>query len=707
MNKTIISIMLTLMALTGMSCQKHDEPDNKTTYASCPFKVKVNCTDNGKAQQWGVTADGRTTSPDGKEGRIFVSSYEKVVMSVESDNPGFVGVEVKSSDPQLIAVTKSSSREYVITGAKDKFGSSTIEVSNGSGADIRKTTFKLYQRPEPAALVFAIKETGDSVYAYGQENGKTIFYLTEQMRKFGREYKEVSISSQHVESVEEKDKAIEVKFSHDESVSLPLKKARFVAPEEIVLRGWKDFEAELPWEINMSLPEVEPLFTVDGDFFALSGEHAVVTRSDNRGSRQEGTVTIYDRKGRVVTAVVRVVQLPLAPENAVAFKDFALEKVMLEKADSDGDGYVTFDEALTVETVDAVGKGIRDLAGLEHFKKVWKLDLRDNDISDGTCLRELPLLYWLDLKGNHNLRTFDVTGCSEYFEHCAFEVSEGFTYYGYTHQIGLGADSDPYLKYRSFVHDERETTNWSHHKKMVKVRTHTKTMTREEFPWLKKEQDGMVPTIVFSGLSYIDVDFQDGSWKRLMDETCKAYMECSPIVQQWGEYFDVYYMQYEVSNRERYYYEGIDYTDPTTKAAIQLRRREENVYYLDAYDCIFGDTDCKVMSVNMEPPIPTKQYPAQLVVSMNCDIAGFIEKWDNEIIYESHNDQFGDYLSGNGTSLQYREIYYLDSERACMTSPENLTYITGGESDITGLIKRLNFHKENYFLKLAGFLNKE
>ena len=191
-------------------------------------------------------------------------------------------------------------------------------------------------------------------------------------------------------------------------------------------------------------------------------------------------------------------------------------------------------------------------------------------------------------------------------------------------------------------------------------------MTKAEFPWLKDDQDGMVPTIVFSGLSYIDVDFQDGSWKRVMDETYRCYTEYSPIFKEWGEYFDIYYMEYLVSNRERYYYESLDPDDPETKEKRLLNKKELNIYFKDAYDGIYGDTTDKILSMNLVPPKPTKKYPSQLLIEVNCDIPYTNFMLNDVLGYDDSLSGQWDKWTGDGISIQYHHIYYMDYRRAIM-----------------------------------------
>ena len=86
---------------------------------------------------------------------------------------------------------------------------------------------------------------------------------------------------------------------------------------------------------------------------------------------------------------------------------------------------------------------------------------KEEIVLHATVLKELHQLYWLDLKGNKNLKTFDVTGCTQYFEHCEFEVTKDLVYYTFRQQVGVTNYSDPGCQHSKHIIDNRQTTDWS------------------------------------------------------------------------------------------------------------------------------------------------------------------------------------------------------------------------------------------------------
>lgn len=79
-------------------------------------------------------------------------------------------------------------------------------------------------------------------------------------------------------------------------------------------------------------------------------------------------------------------ETPVAPSDTVAFADPELKaRILKSGADSNKDGYITFEEAKAVKELDlSKGDGntkIRDISGLEHFTALETLDLSNNAIS--------------------------------------------------------------------------------------------------------------------------------------------------------------------------------------------------------------------------------------------------------------------------------------------------------------------------------------
>ena len=257
-------------------------------------------------------------------------------------------------------------------------------------------------------------------------------------------------------------------------------------------------------------------------------------------------------------------------EGMVQFKDRAFKRAMLESWDVNHDRDISDEEALAADAVEAAGRGIKDITGIEAFRNIGKIDLRDNDIEDATAVRNHPYLHWLDLKGNKNLKTFDVRGCTIYFDHCDFELTDDLLYYCWRRQVGVNSmrEDGSFLDYRNehakHVKDDRETTDWSRHTRLVQLHQHTKGEGKFK--------------VNISGLGYIDVDLEDGSFDRIMREGYNAILGGCPRFASHLDELDVYYMEYLSPHHEMYVYEFEDFGKghPTYDAAMAEHKEDHN-----------------------------------------------------------------------------------------------------------------------------------
>ena len=285
----------------------------------------------------------------------------------------------------------------------------------------------------------------------------------------------------------------------------------------------------------------EATFTVDTN---LPRENVTVTASDwisaildgdtvkvelganDTYDKRSGIITFSEQEGKLASVTVSVTQGWTIPtkDGCVVFRDGAFMKAMVAAADADGDGFVSFAEAESVKEIDITGKGIKDLTGLDAFKNVWKLDAHDNDIVDADILKELHFLYWLDLRGNKNLRTFDLTGCSMHFDHCEFELTDELQYKVVRRQVGAATyckhinegmfasvGSDPKCEHALFVDDPVATEDWSDQNAVHLIRSHSAGYGKTK--------------VVFTGLGYTDRDIKDGTFGRIMTRAAELFQD--------------------------------------------------------------------------------------------------------------------------------------------------------------------------------------
>lgn len=467
--------------------------------------------------------------------------------------------------------------------------------------------------------------------------------------------------------------------------------AMSITAEDITLGGTEGSSATLSYTVQTDVADVaeyEVTLTAAGGFFSLSGNTVTALSDNNASTAREGTITVTASVSSLkATAVVKVLQeaLPVPPvtkPDCVPFADVAFKNACLRIADQDKDGEVSYSEAEAVEVLEIAGKGIKDLTGLEYFKNVWKLDAQNNDITDGTLIKNLPLLYWLDLKGNKNLKTFDVTGCCVYFEHCEFDVSDDLVYYAHRYQYGVGCVSDPYYTHSPDLADNSVTTDWSAHKRMTLVHRHTKTINSEEMPWIDKvTMEGMVPSVVFTGMGFIDKDINDGSWDRLFKQVKEYYL--NDVLKDYLDYLDVYELVYLQDNRDKFYFEpNSPYLGEECASARALLDAEYKIRDLYAYETLYGDTEGQISSF-LGRSKPSRKYPAQLIVDLNLIPVRGVLVPNNHATFDFLRPLMREAEASNGRAFQFTMAYSTES-RAGVKSTVTLS---SGERQLCDILR--------------------
>lgn len=148
---------------------------------------------------------------------------------------------------------------------------------------------------------------------------------------------------------------------------------------------------------------------------SISASVATLELEENRTCEARSAQVIISLRDNTKAVRIPVNQdwLLVNRPGMVQFKDKAFKKHMLGICDADGDNDVSYEEAETVREIEAVSKGIKDLAGLEAFKNVCKLDLRNNDVEN--LWLDDPAIYskvkYINVEGNQRLAKINVAGC--------------------------------------------------------------------------------------------------------------------------------------------------------------------------------------------------------------------------------------------------------------------------------------------------------
>ena len=443
--------------------------------------------------------------------------------------------------------------------------------------------------------------------------------------------------------------------THSASVSLETKTYRFrVEAEPVVLRSTGGSKAPLAYRLETDIPDCELSFTPEADaFFSLEDGYLIALEDNPLHEMRTSRLVIAESGGKMDPFFVEVRQkaTPVSPgERPVVFRDGAFEKAMVAAADRNGDGEVSFNEALEVREIGISGKGVSDLTGLEAFRNVWKVDARDNAIGDATVLGELPLLRWLDLKGNRSLRVFDVTGCTLYFEHCEFEVTEDLVYYTLRNQTGVTNGSDPGCAHSRHVEDTRETADWTSQDEIVLMQSHVK---------------GRGYPVVFTGVSYLDADMKDGSFERLMRRAMQLMLENYPCMDEYGDYLDFYCMKHKAPDRNAYYLPEEDYgfDNPRCVSTYERFFADEAALLMKAYGHFYGGDYVPQGMWGFLIECTPSGHPGRFQAGFN--FAGFSEAYPPEkygpVFEYSLHTQFGDepmygYLSSCTLEELFRNV---------------------------------------------------
>lgn len=132
--------------------------------------------------------------------------------------------------------------------------------------------------------------------------------------------------------------------------------------------------------------------------------------------------------GRRSLGGAAVLVLLCGPLLADLFPDKALEAAVrkFSATKRDTDMPLTVEDVKDISTVEGVGKGIKDLTGLENLKSLALLNLAGNEISDLSALAGLKGLQWLDLSKNKikDLKPLENLGSLQYLQLADNEVSD-------------------------------------------------------------------------------------------------------------------------------------------------------------------------------------------------------------------------------------------------------------------------------------------
>ena len=320
----------------------------------------------------------------------------------------------------------------------------------------------------------------------------------------------------------------------------------------------------------------------DGGFVATVGANPT-------GMERSAELVLSHREGLLADVRIPVRQdwAITTPEgDFVRFTDKAFKAVCLGAADSDGDGQVSFAEAESVTGLYLRGRGITDLTGLEMFRNLEYFEAQDNDIRNADVLKELHALHWLDLKGNPDLESFDITGCTVFFERCWFDATDKLRWKYYLRQTNVSYDCDMYSTHADVIYDERVSADLSFQDELVTLQKHTKGDGRK--------------AICLSGIGYLDVDHKDGSFERILRYALDVYLECWPTIAARIDEFDIYMMRHVTRTREEYSYPEPDFGKEYANKLSMSYKIERDSVWENSFAKISPNGNVRLLNLNVD-----------------------------------------------------------------------------------------------------------
>lgn len=226
-------------------------------------------------------------------------------------------------------------------------------------------------------------------------------------------------------------------------------------------------------------------------------------------------------------------------DGCVWFRDPELKHALLKRnsvtIDTDGDGEISYGEALATEEID-IEPGfynITDQTGLEAFTNIHKFCMPDNDITDLTVLGTYRNLNHLNILGCDKLDcTIDFRACRNIFFRCSLPRETNSRFKRYSTQV-MGVV--PYYFFEGFESyvDRSESENLD---------------GQDEFHLIKKGSIDSDINIVFLPVGFVQPDYRNGTAEDAFKYMMNALKDQACIA-PYFEKLNFYYMKNVFKNR--------------------------------------------------------------------------------------------------------------------------------------------------------------
>ena len=136
--------------------------------------------------------------------------------------------------------------------------------------------------------------------------------------------------------------------------------------------------------LGTNIPDFAPVVSVNADWVSYA-DGKLKTLQDNRtGEEREAAILVNDSGNHFGGLSVKVLQPTLGPApvpGCVVFAEWPMKRACVAVADANGDGEVSFEEAMNTKKLDISNKGIVNVKGLEEFRRLEELNCSGNKIS--------------------------------------------------------------------------------------------------------------------------------------------------------------------------------------------------------------------------------------------------------------------------------------------------------------------------------------